>query len=457
MPTQWFDWGQAGSNMGRALMGGRNAYQQGFDQTMTNLGKQALMAAQMRAQDASARKSEEDVAASQQRRQFQTPEFGNKLAATLAGLTQPQQADVEGYMKYGHWQDALPADVAGPPAPTGKAPAWATPETLQRYNLGRAAHLANLGGTGDTNANQMVDAFAKLIGQGRIDNAMASPETIPTFGAAMAASEGKPLYTQGTNGVMQLFTGQETLNDVGRSAALENRAQATNAYASAEKHRAGADQIRHEMSNPGAAAATHGKAPTGYRFTPDGNLEAIPGGPADIKAGELGEKAKMREQVLSQMADSVLDEIGQAKNLTGATTTGAGGLLRSIPMTDARKLDGHIQTIRANLGFDRLQLMREMSPTGGALGQVAVQELVALQSSVAMLDQLQKPADLRRALEKIEGHYNKWLDVIRRADAQKVGAGGTAAPPKIQRGQVVDGFRFKGGDPAVQSNWEPVR
>lgn len=460
MPTQWFDWGQSGRGLGQALIGANNAYQHGFEGEMSKLGKAALMAAQSRAADAVAMKHEEDVSASQQRRQFQTPEFGSKIAASLAGLTEPQRMETDAYLNSGTWTKPLPVDVSGPPEPTPQAPDWAKPETMQRYNLGRAAHLTNLGATGNTNAEQIVDAFAKLLGQGRIDNAMANPQTIHDFGAAMAASQGKPLYTQGANGVMQLFTGDERINDVGKTAAQENRAQAANAYASAEKNRAGAEQIRNEIANPAT-----GKAPTGYRFAPDGNLEAIPGGPADIKAGELGEKAKIREQVLSQMANSVLDEISQAKNLTGGTTTGAGGLLRSIPMTEARKLDGHIQTIRANLGFDRLQLMREMSPTGGALGQVAVQELVALQSSVAMLDQLQKPADLRAALNKIEGHYNKWLDVIRKADAQKPGAGGTAsgaapgnsAPQKLQRGQVMDGFRFKGGDPSNPASWEPVR
>jgi len=161
-----------------------------------------------------------------------------------------------------------------------------------------------------------------------------------------------------------------------------------------------------------AAPAGAGKPPTGYRFTPDGNLEAIPGGPADIKAGAEGAKAKTREQVLTDQAKNVLDTVGEAKKLTGWTTTGIGGLLANLPMTDARKLAGHVETIKSNLGFDRLQQMRDMSPTGGALGQVAVQELNALRSTVAMLDQLQRPSDVVQALDKIEKHYNRWLSTM---------------------------------------------
>jgi hypothetical protein len=33
----------------------------------------------------------------------------------------------------------------------------------------------------------------------------------------------------------------------------------------------------------------------------------------------------------------------------------------------------------------------------------------------------------------------------------------TAKPPPLQRGGIVDGYRFKGGDPANKANWEPVK
>lgn len=42
-------------------------------------------------------------------------------------------------------------------------------------------------------------------------------------------------------------------------------------------------------ANAGATAAA-GKVPAGYRMKPDGSMEAIPGGPADLKAGADGQK-----------------------------------------------------------------------------------------------------------------------------------------------------------------------
>lgn len=154
------------------------------------------------------------------------------------------------------------------------------------------------------------------------------------------------------------------------------------------------------------------KPPAGYRYTPEGNLEAIKGGPADIKAGELGAKQVKQKELSIAQAGSVLNEVKDAQKLVGYSTVGVGGALRGLPMTPARDLDAKLTSIKANLGFDRLQQMRDASPTGGALGQVAVQELVALQSTVASLDQLQSPEQMRAALKKIETHYTNWQKTL---------------------------------------------
>lgn len=133
---------------------------------------------------------------------------------------------------------------------------------------------------------------------------------------------------------------------------------------------------------------------------------------ANAKTSELEDKRVKGKELSIAQAKSVLDEIKDAKKLVGLTTSGVGGVLRNIPMTDARDLDAKLTSIKANLGFDRLQQMRDASPTGGALGQVAVQELVALQATIASLDQLQSPSQLKQALDKIERHYSNWQKTL---------------------------------------------
>lgn len=156
------------------------------------------------------------------------------------------------------------------------------------------------------------------------------------------------------------------------------------------------------------------QAPTGYRFTAERNLEAIPGGPADIKAGEAGAKREKQIQGSIASAERVLGTVRGAIDRVGSTTAGFGGsTLAKIPGTSARDLASDVETIKANLGFDRLQQMRDESPTGGALGAIAVQELVALQSTVASLDTAQSPEQLKRNLKKIDQHYTNWLKTMK--------------------------------------------
>jgi hypothetical protein len=191
-----------------------------------------------------------------------------------------------------------------------------------------------------------------------------------------------------------------------------------------------------EIGGPAQVALVRqfGKAPPNHRWKLDGSgvAEPIPGGPADLNSGEAGAKAAAKKATQVAQAGAVRDTISQAKDLVGINTAGVGSWLTSLPATDARNLAAKLDTIKANLGFDRLQQMRDQSPTGGALGAVAVQELVALQSTVASLDQAQSPGELRKALAKIDTHYENWEKVMRGEMPKK-----DQTPSRKSGGQVM--------------------
>lgn len=101
-----------------------------------------------------------------------------------------------------------------------------------------------------------------------------------------------------------------------------------------------------------------------------------------------------------------------------------GSLMAMAPGTGAYRLYGLIDTIKANIGFDRLQQMREASPTGGALGQVAVRELDFLQSVIANLDPGQGQDRLIENLKKVKTHYQNWQRAMMQAQGNSdVGRG----------------------------------
>lgn len=174
-------------------------------------------------------------------------------------------------------------------------------------------------------------------------------------------------------------------------------------------------QLRVDMKQQGGI----GKPPAGYRYTPEGNLEAIPGGPKDMsgKNRAISETAEMKAKLVTQKVDEALKE-------TGFFSTGlTGEVLGMIPGTSAYDLEATLDTIKANLGFNELQAMRQASPTGGALGQVAVRELEMLQATIASLKKGQSEPKLRSGLEQVKKHYGNWKKAVDAAAAQEGGQG----------------------------------
>ncbi len=180
-----------------------------------------------------------------------------------------------------------------------------------------------------------------------------------------------------------------------------------------------------------AGSGSGGKPPPGYRFTLDGDLEAIPGGPAFAKAEAKSDKARASQNAAIAQADRLISTIDSALGKVGLNTAGLGGaVMGKLPGSEAKDMASELETVKANLGFAELQAMREASPTGGALGAIAVQELVALQSTVASLDQKQSPGQLRQSLNKIKDHYQTWRKTVIEAGQE----GEASAPAEREKG-----------------------
>ncbi len=180
-----------------------------------------------------------------------------------------------------------------------------------------------------------------------------------------------------------------------------------------------------------------------------------------IDAAESGEEKGL---LVSRAGNVVLEDIQRVqKKIESApwyspTSGMLGDVLKDVGGTRAADVKALTTTIKANIGFDRLQQMREASPTGGALGQVSNQELGTLQAVLGSLEQDQSEDQLLENLERLEVIYT---DIMRKFSAYPNAAEfGVAAPetdtggPKA--GLIEDGYRFKGGDPAVPENWEKI-
>jgi hypothetical protein len=151
-----------------------------------------------------------------------------------------------------------------------------------------------------------------------------------------------------------------------------------------------------------------------------GQYRPIPGTPADDKAidKEKREVNKINNQLAS--VNLVNKTIDKALSQISDKSTGIVGIGAAvIPTTDAYALKTTLNTIKANLGFDRLQAMRDASPTGGALGQVAVKEIEFLQQTIASLDQGLTQEELKTNLAEIKASYTRLQGILKESLAEK--------------------------------------
>jgi hypothetical protein len=190
-----------------------------------------------------------------------------------------------------------------------------------------------------------------------------------------------------------------------------------------------------------------GTAPQGYSLVDDpsapGGVRAVPtpGGPAEQENASRAQAVRMAQlsyETKARVVDRSIDGALITLDRLGNFAAGPGALLSSIPGSGARDLQGLLDTIKANLGFEELQAMRDASPTGGALGQVTERELQYLQSVMGNLDQGQSVEQLRATLNDIKRTRAEFAEQ-RRAIIEGQG-GGQQAPAQPAE---IDGFRIE--------------
>lgn len=161
----------------------------------------------------------------------------------------------------------------------------------------------------------------------------------------------------------------------------------------------------------------YGTIPPGFELveTPQGaTLQAIPGGPAELEAQKLAETQRVAQETKARSGNVVIEDIDRA--LAGLDegslpTSGAfGGLLSNVPGTQAFDVGQLIETVKANSGFDRLQAMRDASPTGGALGAINQSEMGLLQAALGNLSQSQSADQLKFNLKRVRRVYDEIIN-----------------------------------------------
>lgn len=147
---------------------------------------------------------------------------------------------------------------------------------------------------------------------------------------------------------------------------------------------------------------------------------------ATLKAARPKREAALKQA--TAMSDQLTDDIDSLIDRVSVATAGPGGvILDKFPGSTARDLQANLDSLKANIGFQALQAMREASPTGGALGNVSDTENRLLQARFGSLEIGQSPKQLIENLKKVRQRIVKNLGITQAAFDSEYGAGGEDA------------------------------
>jgi hypothetical protein len=219
----------------------------------------------------------------------------------------------------------------------------------------------------------------------------------------------------------------------------------------------------------GESAPAIGTIPPGYQAVQDPQtgrfrFEPIEGGPVAEEQEAAVERDLARDVQRARAGSTVIQDLQRAVDLLpelGALAQEEGvigGVTRriqaDIPGSVANRITQFTESALSNVGLDTLQQMRDNSPTGGALGQVPIQQQQRLEQVLGSLNINQPPSVLDANIKRV---MNIYTDIIYGAPEERARSvqNGTMTP---QQSAEIDSFYYElpfdergrpvGGEPA---------
>lgn len=181
-------------------------------------------------------------------------------------------------------------------------------------------------------------------------------------------------------------------------------------------------------------------APSGFRYTRDGNLEPIPGGPADQKRQiEMQNDTSQLDTLISNL-DSMQGNIARLNAHPGKKgITGFRGALPNMPGTDAADAQAELDTLNSKTFVNALTSLRAASKTGAAVGGVSDKEGDKLQNSFQALNNSQSTEQFTQNLDRLYQDIEASKANIRNAYGRKYGT--YQQPQQQPQPQSFNGFK----------------
>jgi hypothetical protein len=169
-----------------------------------------------------------------------------------------------------------------------------------------------------------------------------------------------------------------------------------------------------------------GKPPIGYRFTPNGDLEPIPGGPADQKVTAA---SKSQEGAIQAMDTAIASATDLLNHPGRASATGLSSItnIAAIPGGDAKTFLTKLDTFKSQMFVPMVQQLRGMGQLSDAEGKRLVAAVGALEPSMS-------EKEFKASLEKIVSE----LEMTKARTAQPISGATTGRQPASNVGKQLN-------------------
>ena len=212
-----------------------------------------------------------------------------------------------------------------------------------------------------------------------------------------------------------------------------------------ETERLQQQKIQHDLSNAG-------RAPVGYRYTPGGNMEVIPGGPADLKAQALDANKAAGAADVDLAVGTLRDAYDRLDQGGGITNTNKGTLDNSVAWASSsapgqlvgKMLGTKNQSARNEIEMTRPALLAAlMKATGMSAKQMDSNAELKLWMRTATDPTLDIQSN-RAALSKIEQKYLRGSQPQQQGGAQIISEARNAIMGGAPREAVIQRLESMG-------------